>query len=368
MLVAPSSKADLIGIDRKFHITGRYNMYLQRQHSDGSYARFTDYGARLVALGVPDRNGNTIDVVTGYDTLDGYLTGARFFGANVGPFANRIRNASFTIDGVEYRFKPNGGAHLLHSGERGLDSMLWNCTRGERSRTIATADGFEFTYHSPDGEFGFPGPVEYVINYTFTAGPTLKIEYRAHPTKATHLNLAHHSYFNLAGHEAGTIEDHMVQINADEYLEVDEDFIPTGNRLAVQGTPLDLRDPTLIADRLTSDFAPLRASGGFDQCFVINYADSPTADGLRQCARMTSAQTGIAMEIHSSYPGLQFYTANHDLPPVLGKGGAVYRKHGSFCVEPQFFPNSPNIAHFPPTLVRPGEIYLQVVEFRFSVV
>lgn len=322
MLVAPSSKAGLIGIDRKFHITGRCNMYLQRQHSDGSYARFTDYGARLAALGVPDRNGNTIDVVTGYDTLEGYLKGARFFGANVGPFANRIRNARFTIDGVEYHFKPNGGAHLLHSGERGLDTVLW--------KTTATQNDLQFTYHSPDGEFGFPGPVDYSIHYKLLPGPTLSIEYTAIPQKSTHLNIAHHSYFNVAGHDADTIADHMVQINADEYLEVDEDFIPTGNRLAVQGTPLDLRDPTLIANRLTSDFAPLRASGGFDQCFVINYADSPTADGLRQCARVTSARTGIAMEIHSSYPGLQFYTANHDLPPVLGKGGEVYRQNVDF--------------------------------------
>jgi len=335
------------------------NLITLRQ-GNGSYARFTDYGARLVALGVPDRNGNIIDVVTGYGTLDGYLTGARFFGANVGPFANRIRNASFTIDGITYQFKPNGGPHLLHSGERGLDSVLW--------KSRASDEGIEFTHHSPDGEFGFPGPVDYSIHYKLQPGPTLRIEYTATPQKATHLNLAHHSYFNLAGHGAGTIEDHMVQINADEYLEVDEDFIPTGKRLAVQGTPLDLRDATLLAERLNADFAPLRACGGFDQCFVINYADSARPDGLRQCARVTSARTGIAMEIRSSYPGLQFYTANHDLPALPGKGGAIYRKHGSFCLEPQFFPNSPNIAHFPSTLVRPGEVYRQKVDFRFSAV
>jgi aldose 1-epimerase len=383
MLVAPSSKASLIGIDRKFHITKRCAMdqkgpqaalsvtstqwaelggtpvtLITLQHSEGSYARFTDYGARLVALGVPDRNGNTIDVVTGYDTLDGYLTGARFFGANVGPFANRIRDARFTIDGIEYRFKPNGGTHLLHSGLRGLDSVLW--------KTTAIQDGLQYTYQSPDGEFGFPGPVDYSIRYKLLPGPTLSIEYTAVPQKATHLNIAHHSYFNLAGHNAGTIADHMIQIYADKHLEVDEDFIPTGKMLTVQGTPLDLRDPTLIADRLTSDFGTLRACGGFDQCFVINYAEPTMAEGLKPCARVTSPATGIAMEIHSSYPGLQFYTANHDLPPALGKGGAVYRKHGSFCLEPQFFPNSPNIAQFPSTLVRPGEVYRQNVEFRFS--
>lgn len=333
---------------------------IELRHGDDAFLRFTNYGARLVAFGVPERSDNIVDVVTGYDALAGYLSGARFFGANVGPFANRIRDASFTIDGLTYRFKPNGGAHLLHSGERGLDSVLWNST--------ASDDAIEFTYHSPDGEFGFPGPVDYSIRYKLLPGPTLRIEYNAVPQKATHLNITHHSYFNLAGHGAGSIEDHMVQINADKYLETDEDFIPTGKMLTVQGTPLDLRDPTLLADRLTSDFALLRACGGFDQCFVINYADSPTADGLRPCARVTSRATGIAMEIHSSYPGLQFYTANHDLPPVLGKDRALYSKHGSFCLEPQFFPNSPNIAQFPSTLVRPGETYRQVVELRFSVV
>lgn len=333
---------------------------IEMRHGDNAYLHLTNYGARLVALGVHDRNGHIVDVVTGYDSLEGYLNGERFFGANVGPFANRIKDASFTIDGIEYRFEPNGGAHLLHSGERGLDSVLWNFK--------ASDDRFEFTYHSPDGEFGFPGPVDYSIRYKLLPGPTLCIEYTALPQKATHLNIAHHSYFNLAGHDAGSIADHMVQINADEYLETDEDFIPTGKMLAVQGTPLDLRDPTLLRDRLNADFAPLRACGGFDQCFVINYAEPATAETLAFCARVESPQTGIAMEIHSSYPGLQFYTANHDLPPVPGKDGALYRKHGSFCLEPQFFPNSPNIAHFPSTLVRPGEIYRQVVEFRFSVV
>jgi len=328
-------------------------------------ASLTGYGARLVSLVVPDRHGNSIDVVTGYNAVDDYKKGARFFGANVGPFANRIRGARFTIDGTECRFTPNGNGHLLHSGEQGLDSVLWNYTRGERSRATA-ADDIIFTYPSPDGEFGFPGPVDYSIHYKLLPGPRLRIEYTATPQKATHLNIAHHSYFNLAGHDAGSIDEHLVQINASHYLEVDADSIPTGRLLPVAGTPLDLRDPTRLGDRMNADFAPLRDCGGFDQCFVINYAE-PAANGLKFCARVVNPATGIAMEIHSSYPALQFYTANHHLPAILGKDGALYRKHGSLCLEPQFFPNSPNIAHFPSTLVRPGEVYQQVVEFRFSV-
>jgi len=338
---------------------------IKTQH-DLPVARFTDYGARLVSLTVPDRNGNPVDVVTGYETVENYQKGARFFGANVGPFANRIRGARFTSDGHEYLLNPNGNGHLLHSGERGLDAVLWNYTRGERSRGIAAED-ITFTYQSPDGEFGFPGPVDYSIHYKTLPGLNLRIEYTATPQKATHLNIAHHSYFNLAGHDAGSIDDHLVLINAGHYLEVDADSIPTGKLMPVDNTPLDLRAPTRLGDRLTADCAPLRDCGGFDQCFVINYAD-PARDGLRFCARVVSPTTGIAMEIHSSYPALQFYTANHDLPAVPGKNGAVYRKHGSFCLEPQFFPNSPNVAHFPSTLVRPGEVYRQVVEFRFSAV
>ncbi|MFO1479087.1 MAG: aldose epimerase family protein [Turneriella sp.] len=319
--------------------------------------RFTDYGARLVSLVVPDRNGNLVDVVTGYDSDEAHRMGARFFGANVGPFANRIRGARFTIDGAEYRFTPNGNGHLLHSGEQGLDSVLW--------KSIAMEDGVSFTYHSPHGEFGFPGPVDYTIRYRLLAGATLRIEYTATPQKPTHLNIAHHSYFNLAGHHVGSIDDHTVQINAGHYLEVDADSIPTGKLLPVAGTPLDLRNPTRIGDRLKADFPPLQTCGGFDQCFVVDTSRPPTA-GLYFAARMVAPQTGIALEIHTSYPALQFYTANHDLPEVPGKGGAVYRRHGSFCLEPQFFPNSPNIAHFPSTLVRAGETYQQVVEFRFA--
>lgn len=328
-------------------------------------ARFTAYGARLVSLLVPERNGHMVDVVTGYNSVDDYKKGARFFGANVGPFANRIRGARFTIDGDEYCFTPNGNGHLLHSGERGLDSVLWNDMLGERSRATA-ADDITFTYRSPDGEFGFPGAVDYSIHYKFLPGPTLRIEYTATPQKATHLNIAHHSYFNLAGHDTGSIDEHLVQINASHYLEVDADSIPTGRLLPVDNTPLDLRDPTRLGDRIHADFAPLRDCGGFDQCFVINYAE-PAPNGLKFCARVVNPATGIAMEIHSSYPALQFYTANHDLPAIPGKDGALYRKHGSLCLEPQFFPNSPNITHFPSTLVRPGEVYQQVVEFRFSV-
>lgn len=319
--------------------------------------RLTPYGARLVSLSVPDRNGNLVDVVTGYDSDEDYRRGARFFGANVGPFANRIANARFAIDGTEYRFRPNDNRHLLHSGEQGLDSVLW--------KSAASADGIAFTYHSPDGEFGFPGPVEYSIHYKLLPGPTLRIEYTAVPQKATHLNIAHHSYFNLAGHDAGSIDDHLVQINAAHYLEVDADSIPTGKLLAVEKTPLDLRNPTRIADRLNADFLPLQTCGGFDQCFVVDTSRPATA-GLYFAARVVAPQTGIAMEIHSSYPALQFYTANHDLPAVPGKHGALYRRHGSFCLEPQFLPNSPNIAHFPSTLVRAGETYQQVVEFRFA--
>jgi aldose 1-epimerase len=331
----------------------------QLQRADGVFARFTAYGARLVALGVPDQSGSIADVVTGYDSLEGYRKGARFFGANVGPFANRIAHARFTIDGTEYRFTPNGNGHLLHSGERGLDSVLWN--------SRATEGGVEFSYHSPDGEFGFPGPVAYSICYKLLPGPTLRIEYTAVPQKATHLNIAHHSYFNLAGHAAGSIVEHLVQINASHYLEVDADSIPTGKLLPVENTPLDLRAPTRMGDRLQAEFPPLQACGGFDQCFVIHYAQPADEQGLRFAARVLAPETGIAMEIHSSYPALQFYTANHDLPPVPGKGGALYRRHGSFCLEPQLFPNAPNIAHFPSTLVRPGETYRQAVEFRFSV-
>lgn len=328
------------------------------QLPDGSFAHLTTYGARLVALGVPDRVGQITDVVTGYDSLEGYLKGARFFGANAGPFANRIGGARFTIDGMEYRFTPNRNGNLLHSGDRGLDGVLW--------KAEAVPSGVAFSYTSPDGEFGFPGPVDYRIAYTFDSAHTLRIEFTAKAAKATHLNLAHHSYFNLAGHNAGSIADHTIEINANEFLETDAESIPTGNMLSVEGTPLDLRNPTRIGDRIDADFVPLRNCLGFDQCFVIATAEHAPSD-LHFCCRVFEAQSGRVMETYSSLPGMQFYTANYPTPDVAGKDGARYAPRTSFCLEPQFFPNSPNLPQFPTTLVRPDKKYHEIVEYRFSV-
>lgn len=339
---------------------------MPRTEVTGIVAELTRYGARLVSLCVPDREGRLVDIVMGYDCDEDYVRGARFFGANVGPFANRIRGARFAIDGTEYRFAPNGNGHLLHSGERALESVFWSGGTGARCKATPGADPVTFSYTSPDGEFGFPGPVDYSICYKILEGATLRIEYTAVSQKATHLNLAHHSYFQLAGHAAGSIAEHRIQLQAGHYLEVDADSIPTGRILPVDHTPLDLRNFTNVGERLNADFPPLRSCGGFDQCFVVDTSRPPEA-GLYFAARVVAPATGIAMEIHSSYPGLQFYTANHDLPPVPGKSGASYARHGAFCLEPQFFPDSPNIAHFPSTLLRPGQQYRQAVELRFSV-
>lgn len=308
-------------------------------HPDGSYAKFTDYGARLVALGIPDAHGKIADVVTGYNSLEGYLKGARFFGANVGPYANRIGGARFAIDGLTYLFVPNGNGNLLHSGERGFDSVVWAHECADNS--------VEFRHLSPDSEFDFPGDVDVRIKYEFTTSHALRISYLATTTKPTHLNIAHHSYFNLAGHERGLIDYHEVQIIAQQVLETDADLIATGKFLRVENTPLDLRQYAWIGAR------------EFDHCYAIDDYDG----SLRAVARVRHQASGRTMQVYSTLPGLQFYTANH---PVPGKDGAQYPARTSFCLEPQFFPNTPNIAHFPSSLLRPGEIYKHTVEYRFS--
>ncbi|MCS6971387.1 MAG: galactose mutarotase [Leptospiraceae bacterium] len=323
---------------------------------DGSFIRCTNFGARLCALGVPDKLGHIRDVVLGYGNAEDYQHGARFFGATAGPFANRIGGARFAIGAHEYRFVPNAGPHLLHSGDSALESVLWQKSDG--------AEGIAFGYHSPDGDFGFPGPVAYSICYNLLPGPILRINYRAVPTKATHLNLAHHSYFNLSGHEAGTITDHLLEIAAECYLETDDDLVPTGKILSVAGTPLDFRSPARFGERLQKDFPLLNNCAGFDVCYVL---ESKTLENpLHFCARLYSPTSGIVMELFSDYPALQLYTANHDLPALLGKGGVRYARQCAVCLEPQYFPNSPNIAHFPSTLVLPGEVYEKRVEFRFA--
>lgn len=324
------------------------------KHENAGQISLISYGAKLASLLVPDKNGKLRDVVLGYNKLEDYINGNRFFGSNPGPFANRIGNARFVIDGIEYKFQPNANGHLLHSGTSALESVVWDYEIGN--------DFVKFIYKSPDGEFGFPGNKTFEIIYQWTEDLVLSFEYKVITDKATHVNLTHHSYFNLDGEDNGSILDHQVSINAPRFLEVDDDSIPTGEFLHVHGTPLDLRKQVKIADRIFSEYSVLQKTMGFDQCFVIDRKEGEPA----HCASLRAASSGISMDVYSTLPGLQFYTGNHDNGMVKGKSGKIYPVHGSLCLEPQHFPNAPNIPSFPSTLLRPGEQYHEFIQFHFN--
>jgi len=323
-------------------------------HGNTDGIKVTSYGAKLVSLIIPDKNNQPLDIVLGYKSLADYLNGNRFFGSNPGPFANRIGNARFSIDGTEYQFTPNVGAHLLHSGESALEAVVWEYETGN--------DFVKFIYNSPDGEFGFPGNKTISITYTWSDDLILTIEYEVSTDKATHLNLTHHSYFNLDGEKSHSILEHQISIDASHILEVDDYSIPTGNFISVEGTPLDLRTPQKIADRIFADYEILQKTSGFDQCFVID----KKAKELAHCARVLASESGCSMDVYSTLPGLQFYTDNHDNGKILGKSGHIYPMRSALCLEPQQFPNAPNIPSFPSTLLRPEEKYHEIIQFQFN--
>jgi len=334
--------------------SGREVKIISMSHGNADRIRVTEYGAKLVSLVIPDKNNNPIDVVLGYNSLADYINGNRFFGSNPGPFANRIGNARFEIDGTEYKFNPNVNEHLLHSGNSALESVVWKHETG--------SDFVKFVYESPDGEFGFPGNRIIAITYKWSADFILTIEFSVTTDKATHLNLTHHSYFNLDGEGSDSILGHRIRINASNVLEVNDDSIPSGHFIPVENTPLDLREEQKIADLIFSDYPILQNTSGFDQCFVIDKKEKE----LAHCASVFASNSGCTMDVYSTLPGLQFYTDNHDNGNVPGKSGMVYPMRSALCLEPQQFPNAPNNPSFPSTLLRPGEKYLEIIQYQFN--
>ncbi|KAL3049831.1 hypothetical protein OYC64_011987 [Pagothenia borchgrevinki] len=308
-------------------------------------------GAILRSVCCRGREGHMEDVVLGFDHLEGYLSDQRYLGATVGRVANRIARGHFVVEGKEYRLDINNGPNALHGGLRGFNKAIWLAT--------AVEGGVQLSLTSPDGDQGYPGEVQVSVSYTLQ-GETLTAEYQARSTKTTPINLTNHSYFNLAGQAAADIYDHQVSISAQSYLPVDDSSIPTGEIRRVKGTPFDLTTPVLIGPRLKEVPGP-----GFDHNFCLSFpGDSWTERGA---ARVFHPASGRVLEVSTSQPGVQFYTANF-LDGLTGKGGVMYRKHSSFCLETQNWPDAVNQAPFPSCLLCPGEDYHHVTRFTFTTV
>jgi aldose 1-epimerase len=322
-------------------------------NTHGLVLKLTDFGAAVVAMEVPDRDGKLANVNYGFNSVDGYLGEHPYFGATVGRYCNRIAKAKFTLDGKEYSLEANNGPNHLHGGKKGFNRVLWNAQTIETSNEV----GVRFTYTSPDGEEGYPGNLQASAAYTLTNDNELKVEFQAATDKATPVNLTNHNYWNLGGVGSGDIYDHELMLAADEYLPVDETLIPTGATAPVAETPLDFTTAQKIGSRLKEIEAdPV----GYDHCYVLRRP----AGKLSLAARVKDPASGRVMEIHTTQPGIQLYTGNF-LGGKPAEAGA--KQHEAFCLETQHYPDSPNQPSFPSTILRPGKKLHEVTVHKFSV-
>jgi aldose 1-epimerase len=327
-------------------------------NANGMKAEIMTYGAIVVSLEVPDRDGNPGDIVQGYDNLDGYIENNPYFGAIVGRYGNRIARGRFTIDGTEYTLATNDGDNHLHGGNVGFDKVVWDAKPVKRSDGPA----LELVYMSPDGDEGYPGNLMAKVTYVVTNDNELLVEYEATTDKPTVVNLTHHGYWNLSACERDIL-GHELMINANTFTPVDSGLIPTGQLTPVEGTPMDFRTPTAIGARVNADYEQLRFGGGYDHNWVLKR----DGEGMALAATLYDEPSGRYMEIWTEEPAIQFYCGNFLDGTITGKGGKVYGHRSGLCLETQHYPDSPNHANFPSTALRPGEVYTTKTVHRFSV-
>ncbi len=314
-------------------------------------ASITNFGATVVSLIVPDKNGKKTDVVLGYDNPADYQAGSSYFGAIVGRYGNRIAKGQFTLDGHQYTLAKNDGPNTLHGGKSGFSNKVWNAEQ--------VGDTLQLTYVSKDGEEGFPGTLTATVTYTLMSNG-LRIDYKATTDKNTVANLTNHSYFNLSG--SGDILNDELTINADRFTPVDSTLIPTGVLQGVAGTPFDFRAPHKIGERIGQSNEQLKFGRGYDHNWVLNR----TGGGMSLAARVHDPNSGRVLEVYTTQPGLQFYTGNFLDGSAKGKGGKAYNARTAFCMETQHYPDSPNHPAFPTTEIKPGQTFTSATEFRFS--
>ncbi|HJQ12703.1 MAG TPA: aldose epimerase family protein [Gemmatimonadaceae bacterium] len=340
----------------------RTELYTLR-NAHGVEVQFTNYGGIITSLKTPDRNGRLGDIVLGYDNLAAYVANSPYFGAIVGRYANRIARGHFTLDGATYTLAVNNGPNSLHGGLRGFDKVVWNARPFQSQEGQAVA----LDYTSANGEEGYPGTVKTTVTYTLTPDDRLIVDYLATTDKATPINLSQHSYFNLTGNASRDILGHVLTINADATTPVDSTLIPTGQIAPVQGTPFDFRTPTAIGARVDQrQNTQIRYGNGYDHNWVLNRSGA-APDALVLAARVVEPTSGRTMEITTTEPGLQFYSGNFLDGSNIGKGGVVYHFRYGLALETQHFPDSPNHANFPSTILRPGQQYRSRTVFKFGV-
>lgn len=327
----------------------------------GSRVSIMTLGATITALRVADRNGAFDDVVLALDDVEGYCSRSPYLGTVVARYANRIARGRFTLDGHEYTLARNNPPNHLHGGIVGFDKHLYAAC----AVTSSEGRGVRLSRRSPDGEEGYPGDVDFSVRYLLDDADRLLIDFRATSTKATPLNPSQHSYFNLAGAARGNVLEHELVIHADRYTPVDPTLIPTGELVPVEGTPLDFRSPMAIGARIRDLHPQLMIAGGYDHNYVLH---PPVRSGaLVHAARVYEPISGRTLDVHTSEPGVQFCSGNFLDGALMGVGARRLERHAGFCLETQHFPDSPNHAHFPSTILRPGAIFRSRTIYRFGV-
>lgn len=322
------------------------------ENKNGMQIAVSDYGATLVKVLVPDREGKLVDVVLGYDDAAGYEAGDKFFGAIVGRVANRIGGASFELNGRTFQLDKNDNGNNLHSGMDFFSKRMWRVEEYGKDHIV-------LSLHSPDGDQGYPGEVDITVTYTLTGDNEVKIHYHAVPKADTLLNMTNHSYFNLAGQSSGTILDQEVWIDADAYTEADAQSIPTGEITPVEGTPMDFREEKPVGRDIEEDYQALKFGGGYDHNWALN------GSGFRKVASLSCEKSGISMEVYTDLPGMQLYCGNF-LEGDAGKGGCAYGKRSGVCFETQYFPDAVHKEDFAGPVVRAGETYDTVTSYKFT--
>ncbi|ROQ63327.1 aldose 1-epimerase [Streptomyces sp. 840.1] len=322
---------------------------------NGVRAEILTYGGILHRLTVPDTGGAPASVVRSPADLAGYTGGSPFFGALIGRFANRIAHGRFTLDGAVYQVPATDRGHALHGGPGGFHTRVWQAD-GEATDVAAR---LRLTLHSPDGDMGFPGALDVTVTYVLDTAGTLTLGYTATTDRPTVVNLTNHAYFDLAA--KGDILGHTLQVDADSYLPVDEDGIPEGPAAPVHATPFDLTTPRTVGDRIALPDEQLRRAGGFDHCWIIRDRNT----GLNRAARLTAPGGGRIMEVWTTEPGIQVYTANQLDGTLAALGGGRHERHSAVCLETQHLPDSPNRPDHPGTVLRPDEVFRSRTELRF---
>lgn len=330
-------------------------------NSKGVYVKILNFGAKVMSIKVPDKEGNIGDIVLGYDTPEEYINGNPYFGAIIGRYANRIANGKFSLDGKEYSLSKNNGNNSLHGGPGGFNNVIWDVVEyknDDKNHFI------KLKYLSKNNEEGYPGNFFVYVQYTLNNDDELIINYEASCDKKTIINLTHHSFFNLKDGGKSSILEHILIINANRYTPINKNFIPTGEIASVKLSPMDFTAPVAIGKRINDDFEQLHFGKGYDHNWVLYQGN----DSLNFAAEVYEPVTGRKMDVYTTEPGIQFYSGNFLDRTDIGKNHVEYKYRSAFCLETQHFPDSPNHPNFPSVVLNPGEKYHQQTIYKFSVI